>query len=96
MSDPAKYRTKEELNNFKDRDPIADVLNTNHENKFATEKELKSIEDKVKNIVAEAEKFAEEGEFPEDGDIYDGVYADENYPFIKDILVKKIIDISIY
>ena len=84
MSDPAKYRTKEELNNFKDRDPIADVLNTIHENKFATEKELKSIEDKVKNIVAEAEKFAEEGEFPEDGDIYDGVYADENYPFIKE------------
>ena len=69
MSDPAKYRTKEELNNYKDRDPIADVLNTIHENKFATEKELKSIEDKVKNIVAEAEKFAEEGEFPEDDDI---------------------------
>ena len=84
MSDPAKYRSKEELNDYKDKDPIADVLNTIHMNKFATEDELKSIEDKVKNIVAEAEKFAEEGEFPADDEIYNGVYADENYPFIKE------------
>ena len=85
MSDPAKYRTKEELNDYKDKDPIADVLNTILENKFANEEELKAIEDKVKKIIAEAEKFAEEGDFPDDDDIYFGVYADEEYPFIKEI-----------
>ncbi len=84
MSDPAKYRTKEELNSYKDRDPIADVLSTIQENNFASEEELKAIEEKVKEIVAEAEKFAEEGDFPSDEDIYDGVYAQEDYPFIKE------------
>ena len=84
MSDPAKYRTKDELNAYKDRDPIADVLATIKENNYASDDELKAIEDRVKNIVAEAEKFAEEGDFPADEDIYDGVYAQEDYPFIKE------------
>jgi pyruvate dehydrogenase E1 component alpha subunit len=84
MSDPAKYRSKEELKNYKDRDPIADVLNTIQENKFSNDEELKTIEDRVKNIVLEAEKFAEEGDFPQEGDIYDGVYSDNKYPFIKE------------
>lgn len=84
MSDPAKYRSKEELKSYKDRDPIADVLNTIQENNFASDDQLKEIENRVKSIVSEAEKFAEEGVFPSGDDIYDGVYADENYPFIKE------------
>ena len=84
MSDPAKYRSKEELKSYKDRDPIADVLNTIQENNFASDDQLKEIENRVKSIVSEAEKFAEEGVFPKGEDIYDGVYADENYPFIKE------------
>lgn len=85
MSDPAKYRTKDELNSYKDRDPIADVLNTIQENKYASEKELKAIEEKVKKIVEDAVEFAEQGDFPSEDDIYDGVYAQEDYPFIKEI-----------
>lgn len=85
MSDPAKYRTKDELNSYKDRDPIADVLSTIQENKYASEKELKAIDAKVKQIVEESVKFAEEGEFPADEDIYDNVYAQTDYPFIKEI-----------
>ena len=84
MSDPAKYRSKDELNSYKDRDPIADVLSTIQENNFASEEELKAIEDRVKQVVADAEKFAEEGEFPTGDDIYDNVYAQEDYPFIKE------------
>jgi pyruvate dehydrogenase E1 component alpha subunit len=84
MSDPAKYRSKEELNNYKDRDPIADVLNTIQENNFASEEELKAIEKKIKTIIADAEKFAEEGVFHQDEEIYNGVYSDDNYPFIKE------------
>lgn len=85
MSDPAKYRSKEELNSYKDRDPISDVLATIEEHKFASEEELQVIEERVKTIVADAEKFAEEGEFPNADDIYDGVYAQADYPFIKEI-----------
>ncbi len=84
MSDPAKYRSKEELNSYKDRDPIADVLHTIQTNDYASEKELKVIEDKVKAIVEESVKFAEEGEFPTGDDIYDGVYEQNDYPFIKE------------
>ena len=84
MSDPAKYRTKDELNSFKDRDPIADVLSTIKENDFASDDELKVIEERVKKIVSEAEKFAEEGVSPADEDIYDGVYSQKDYPFIKE------------
>ena len=84
MSDPAKYRSKEELNSYKDRDPIADVLHTIQTNNYASEKELKVIEDKVKAIVEESVKFAEEGEFPTGDDIYDGVYEQNDYPFIKE------------
>ncbi len=84
MSDPAKYRSKEELNSYKDRDPIADVLNTIQTNNYASEAELKAIEDKVKAIVEDSVKFAEEGEFPSGDDIYDGVYAEADYPFIKE------------
>jgi pyruvate dehydrogenase E1 component alpha subunit len=84
MSDPAKYRSKDELNSFKDRDPIADVLSTIKEHDYASDDELKVIEDRVKKIVSEAEKFAEEGVSPADEDIYDGVYSQEDYPFIKE------------
>ena len=85
MSDPAKYRTKEELNSYKDRDPIASVLSTIHENNYASEDELKAIEAKIKQTIEECVEFAEAGEFPTADDIYDGIYAQEDYPFIKEI-----------
>lgn len=85
MSDPAKYRTKEELNSYKDRDPIASVLSTIHENNYASEDELKAIEAKIKQTIEECVEFAEAGEFPTAEDIYDGIYAQEDYPFIKEI-----------
>lgn len=84
MSDPAKYRSKDELNSYKDRDPIADVLNTIQTNNYASDEELKVIEKRVKAVVEDAVKFAEEGVFPQGEDIYDGVYEQEDYPFIKE------------
>ena len=84
MSDPAKYRTKEELNDFKDRDPIAEVLSVIVEQKFASEKDLKAIDQKVKDIVEESVKFAEDSPAPTDEEIYTDVYAQEDYPFIKE------------
>ena len=49
MSDPAKYRTKEELEEYKEKDPItSDVLNTIKENNWATEEEIEAINNKVK------------------------------------------------
>lgn len=84
MSDPAKYRTKEELNEFKDRDPIAEVLHVIAENKYATEKELKAIEVRVNELIEESVKFAEDSPYPSDDEIYTDVYEQEDYPFIKE------------
>jgi pyruvate dehydrogenase E1 component alpha subunit len=84
MSDPAKYRTKEELEEYKERDPIAAVLKVMTENNMATEEEINAINDKVKNEVDACVTFAEESPYPDDSELYKDIYTDENYPFIVD------------
>lgn len=84
MSDPAKYRSKEELECYKDQDPISSVLNTIKAKKYASDKELEAIEERVKAKVDESVKFAEESPFPELDELYKDVYYQKDYPFIMD------------
>jgi pyruvate dehydrogenase E1 component alpha subunit len=84
MSDPAKYRTKEEVEEYKQRDPINQVRNTILEQKFATEEELEAIDERVKNEISDAVKFAEESDFPDDSELLKDIYAEDDYPFITD------------
>jgi len=84
MSDPQKYRTKEEVNSYKDQDPIEMVLSVIKERKFANEAALKKIQAKVKEIVAEAVTFAEESPSPVGSDLYEDVYMQSDYPYSKD------------
>lgn len=84
MSDPAKYRTKEELEEYKVKDPIELVRNVILKQKYATEDELKEIDNKIKQRVQECVDFAEESEFPPASDAYTDVYAEDDYPFIND------------
>src|SRR5947199_9737355 len=51
MSDPAKYRTKEELEEYREKDPINQVFKTITENKWATEEQIEQLNDKVKQEV---------------------------------------------
>ena len=51
---PAKYRTKEEVEEYKERDPISQVLKTIKENNFATDEEIKAIDDRINHVVEEA------------------------------------------
>ena len=83
MSDPQKYRSKDEVAKYKDQDPLTSVLNTIYENKYATEDEIEAINKDVKKKVKECEKFAEESPYPETQQLFDMVYAQEDYPFIK-------------
>lgn len=83
MSDPAKYRTKEELQEYKERDPIEVIRKTILENKYADEAWFEEINQKVKEIVDDAVKFAEESPWPEPEELYHDVYAQEDYPFIQ-------------
>ena len=84
VSDPQKYRTKDEVEEYKNQDPITKVSKTILENQYATEAELKAIDDKITLIVDASVKFAEESPWPDDSEVYKDVYIDENYPFIVD------------
>jgi len=82
MSDPAKYRTKEELAEYKMQDPIEQVKEILKKKKV-TENELSKIGDKIKEIVTNSVKFAEESDFPKAEDAFEYVYVQEDYPFEK-------------
>jgi pyruvate dehydrogenase E1 component alpha subunit len=84
VSDPQKYRTKDEVEEYKDQDPITKVTKTILDNNFATEADLKAIDDKINLIVEASVKFAEESPWPDDSEVYKDVYIDQNYPFIVD------------
>jgi len=84
ISDPGKYRTKEEVDEYKHKDPITLVLNTIKENNFASDEEIKAIDNRINNVVEESVKFAEESPWPDDNELLKDVYADKNYPFIVD------------
>ena len=84
ISDPQKYRTKEEVDEYKGKDPIQQVRNTILKNKFATEEELGAIDKRVDEIVANSVKFAEESPWPDDDEVLKDIYIDQNYPFIVD------------
>ena len=84
MSDPAKYRTKDEVEEYKAKDPIEQVRATILKKKYATEKDLEKIEEKIKDEVAECVKFAEESPFPDPSEAFKDVYAQHDYPYITD------------
>jgi len=84
VSDPQKYRSKEEVEEYKDQDPITKVASTILDNGFATQSELDAINARVNAIVDESVKFAEESPWPDDSEVLKDVYIDQNYPFIVD------------
>lgn len=84
MSDPQKYRTKDEVASYVERDPIAHVRGVILENKWNTEEELKAVEKEVKAQVEEAIKFAEESPLPDASELYEDVYMQSDYPFVND------------
>ena len=74
MSDPAKYRTKEELENYKETDPIEIVKSEILKNKFATEKEIEIINKETLQEIKSAAEFAINSSFPKDSELYTNVY----------------------
>jgi len=81
MSDPAKYRSKEELEDYKAKDPIEQVRAIILKEKYADEAWITSIEDKVKGIVDESVKFAEESPWPDASELYKDVYVQTDYAY---------------
>jgi pyruvate dehydrogenase E1 component alpha subunit len=84
MSDPQKYRTKDEVNDWMDNDPIGHVLEVIQKNKWLNEKELEEISAWVKNEVDESVAFAENSPYPAPEALYEDVYMQSDYPYIKE------------
>jgi len=83
MSDAQKYRTKEEVEEYRKIDPITQVKDILIQNSYASDEEISVIDARVKERVLECQKFAEESPFPEISVMYDAVYEQEDYPFLK-------------
>lgn len=84
ISDPQKYRTKEEVEEYKGKDPITALLENIRKGKLATDEEINAINKRVDEAVAESVRFAEESPWPSDDEVLKDIYVDQNYPFIVD------------
>ncbi len=74
MSDPAKYRSKEEVEDYKEHhDPIEGLKARLIKEKFANEDSLKEIDKEIKAIVAEAADFAQKSPLPPESELWTDV-----------------------
>jgi pyruvate dehydrogenase E1 component alpha subunit len=75
MSDPAKYRTREEVNKVRDEhDPIEMVRKRILDRKHASEDDLKAIEKRVREIITDAADFATASPEPDPAELWTDVY----------------------
>lgn len=84
MSDPAKYRKKEEVEEYKLKDPIEVVKKTILEKNFASEEELDTIDREIIGLIDESVKFAEASHYPNPSEALRDIYAQKDYPYITD------------
>ncbi len=76
MSDPAKYRSKEEVEDYKENhDPINQFRNYLTSEKLATEATIKKIEDEIKKIVNDAAEFAKTSPEPEATELWTDILS---------------------
>ncbi len=83
MSDPAKYRTKEEVAEYKSQDPIQQCKAVILERQYATEDQLKELDKNIKARVVQSVKFSEESPYPEPDQIFTEVYV-EDFEFYRE------------
>ena len=82
MSDPQKYRSKDEVSEWMEQDPIEHCLNVIKENNWMSEKEITEYDQWVKNEIQECIDFAENSPYPEGKELYEDVYKEADYPYI--------------
>lgn len=81
MSDPQKYRSKDEVKEYQERDPLTITLERIKERNLASEEEIKAIDEEVKAQIEECVKFAEESPYPDASELFTDVYVGD-YPYI--------------
>ena len=76
MSDPAKYRTREEVQGFREQHDPIDRAAKDLEAMGVKEDELKAADKEIKDIVVGAAKFAEETPEPDAAELYTDVLVE--------------------
>ncbi len=77
MSDPAKYRTKEEVDGQKqNNDPITLVKNRMEKDFYVSADEIKAIDTRIKDLMKETVLFAQEAPLPNEAELYTDVLID--------------------
>ena len=77
MSDPAKYRSKEEVQKMRsERDPIDNVRAMLLDTKEVTEESLKEIDKEVKAIVSDAADFAQQSPEPDISELWTDILVE--------------------
>ena len=82
MSDPQKYRTKDEVESYKKLDPIETTLDTILKKKYATQKEIDEIIARIEKEIEDCVTFAENSPYPDDCELYKDIYKQADYPFL--------------
>jgi pyruvate dehydrogenase E1 component alpha subunit len=75
MSDPARYRTREELNAYREQDPLLLLKTRMINNNQITEEQFEAIDHRLKKLCDDAVKFADKSEEPALKSLYEDVYA---------------------
>lgn len=81
MSDPMKYRSKEELEEYQKKDPIERIKRYLQDNDIMNEEDIEEVEEKIEQTVMDAIDFAEESDFPDKEHLYKDVFVEDDYPF---------------
>lgn len=84
VSDPAKYRSKDELNEYKGMDPLKITEEKILSNNILSSDEINDIKEMIRVEIEEAAHFAENSPYPDASDLYEDNYLQPDYPFIKD------------
>ena len=82
VSDPAKYRTKDELNHYKGLDPLETLKEKMLKLKYITQDEIDSKEAAMEKEMDAAVEFAENSPFPDPSELYTDNYTQKDYPFL--------------
>lgn len=86
MSDAEPYRNKEEIENYKKKDPILFIKNHLLNNNLANKETLKVIEEEAKKSIDECVEFAENSDFPPIENMYNMVYSNDPFAIQNSII----------
>jgi pyruvate dehydrogenase E1 component alpha subunit len=83
MSDPQKYRTREEVEQYEAQDPINRMVNRMIERGQATQEQIDALDDEAKRLALDSVKFADESPDTPIEEMYTDVYSEPFPPYVK-------------